>query len=69
MAGDTLVLPFVVCVPVQPPLATQDVAFVLDQVRVEPPPAVIEAGLAVNVTLGVALVDGVSKKIPLTMEL
>jgi len=34
----TLSVPLIASAPVQPPLAVQDVAFVLDQVRVELPP-------------------------------
>jgi hypothetical protein len=41
-------------VPVQPPPAVQDVAFVLDQVRVEALPEAIVVGLAVSVTVGAA---------------
>ena len=39
-------------VPVQPSPAVQEVAFVLDQVRVELLPDAIVIGLAVNVTVG-----------------
>jgi hypothetical protein len=39
-------------VPVQPPLAVQEVAFVLDQVRVELLPEAIVVGLAVSVAVG-----------------
>ena len=53
LAGDTLKLPLIASVPVQPPLAVQALAFVLDQLSVALPPAVkIVAGLAVNVTVG-----------------
>jgi hypothetical protein len=41
-------------VPAQPPLAVQEVAFVLDQVSVELPPESIIVGLADSVTVGSA---------------
>ena len=49
-------VPLAASVPVQPPLAVQEFALVLDQVRVELPPAVIVVGLAVRVTVGAAAV-------------
>lgn len=52
LAGLTVNVPLVASVPVHPPLAVHDVAFVLDQVRVELPPGVIVVGLAVRVTVG-----------------
>jgi len=52
LTGLTLNEPLVASVPVQPPLAVQDVAFVLDQVSVALPPAAMDAGLAVKVTMG-----------------
>jgi hypothetical protein len=45
-------LPEVDFVPVQPPLAVQLVALVLDQFSVELPPLVTEVGVAVNDTVG-----------------
>jgi hypothetical protein len=42
--GDTLAVPLVAFVPVQPPLAVQEVAFALDQLSVELSPAVIVVG-------------------------
>jgi hypothetical protein len=50
--GDTLTVPLVALVPVQPPLALQEVVFVLDQVRVELPPDAILVGPADSVTVG-----------------
>jgi hypothetical protein len=47
--------PLVVFVPVQPPKAVQEVAFVEDQVSVELPPEVTDVGLAERVTVGAAL--------------
>jgi len=57
--GDTESVPLVASAPVQPPEAVHAVAFVLDQVRVELPPAAIDAGLAPSVTVG-APVDAVT---------
>jgi len=45
-------VPLVASVPVQPPPAVQEVAFVLDQVRVELLPEAIVVSLAVSVTVG-----------------
>jgi len=53
-AGVTLSVPLIASAPVQPPLAVQDVAFVLDQVRVELPPEEMVVGLADSVTVGAA---------------
>jgi hypothetical protein len=53
VVGLTLFVPLVASVPVQPPVAVQEVALVLDQVRVELPPEVMEIGLADRVTVGV----------------
>jgi hypothetical protein len=47
-----VVVPLEVLVPVQPPLAVQEVAFALVQVRVELPPDAIVARLADSVTNG-----------------
>jgi hypothetical protein len=44
--------PDIVVLPVQEPLASQDVAFVLDQVSIEDPPDAIVAGAALNATVG-----------------
>jgi hypothetical protein len=52
LAGLTLNVPAEASVPVQPPLAVQEVAFVLDQVNVELLPAAIDVGLADRVTVG-----------------
>jgi len=54
VVGLTVNAPLVASVPVQPPLAAQDVAFVLDHARVEPLPAAIVVGFAVRATLGAA---------------
>ncbi len=43
-------------VPLQPPLAVQDVAFVLDHVSVELAPDATVVGLAVNVSVGAGCV-------------
>ena len=53
-AGVTLSVPLIASAPVQPPLAVQNVAFVLDQVRVELPPEEMVVGLADSVTVGAA---------------
>jgi hypothetical protein len=45
-------VPLIASAPVQPPLAVQDVVFVLDQVRVELPPEETVVGLADSVTVG-----------------
>jgi hypothetical protein len=47
-------VPLIASAPVQPPLAVQEVAFVLDQVRVELPPEEMAVGLADSVTVGAA---------------
>ena len=54
MVGVTPSAPLIASAPVQPPLAVQDVAFVLDQVRVELPPEEMVVGLADSVTVGAA---------------
>lgn len=51
-AGDTLRVPLVASVPVQPPLPTQDDAFLLDQLSVVVLPVGMVALLAVKVTVG-----------------
>jgi hypothetical protein len=53
-------VPLVVSVPVQPPPAVQDVAFVLDQVRVELLPDEIDVGLADSVTVGAGAAETVT---------
>jgi hypothetical protein len=52
--GVTVSVPLVGCVPLQAPLAVQDVAFVEDQVSVALCPSASEAGLIESVTLGAA---------------
>jgi hypothetical protein len=54
VVGVTPSVPLIASAPVQPPLAVQDVAFVLDQVRVELPPEEMVVGLADSVTVGAA---------------
>ncbi len=51
-AGETTLVPVRASVPVQPPLAVQEDAFVLDQVRVDEEPTVMELELAVRLTVG-----------------
>ena len=51
-AGLTLCVPLAASVPVQPPPAVQEVAFVLDHVRVELLPEAIVVKLAESVTVG-----------------
>ena len=52
MVGLTVNVPLVASVPVQPPLAAQDVAFVLDQLRFELAPEATVVGLADKVAVG-----------------
>lgn len=54
LVGETVAMPLVAFAPVQPPLAVQEVALVVDQVKFELLPDVIVVGLAVKVTVGVA---------------
>jgi hypothetical protein len=54
--GDTESVPLIACAPVQPPDAVHDVALVLDQVSVELLPGVIDVGLALSATVGIAVV-------------
>ena len=54
VAGATLVVPLLACVPLQAPLAAHDVALVLDHVNVALPPTVILDGVATNETVGTA---------------
>jgi hypothetical protein len=51
-AGETLSVPLVAFVPLQPPLAVQEVASALDQDSVEEPPRGIAVGLAERVAVG-----------------
>ena len=50
--GATLFVPLVASLPVQPPLAVHEEAFVVDHVKVVELPDVIVVGLAVNFTVG-----------------
>ena len=50
--GETSCEPLVLSVPDQPPLLTQEVAFLLDHLSVEVLPALIVAALEVSVTVG-----------------
>ena len=52
--GVTVSVPLVAWVPLQAPLAVQDVAFVEDQVSVALCPSVIDVGLIERVTVGAA---------------
>lgn len=52
LVGETLCVPLVASVPVQPPLPTQEDAFLLDQVSVVVVPAGMVVWLAVKVTVG-----------------
>jgi hypothetical protein len=51
-AGDTLFVPLTLSVPVQPPLAVHEEAFVLDQLKVVDSPDVIDAVPAFNDAVG-----------------
>ena len=44
--------PLVASLPLQPPEAVQDVAFVVDQLKVELLPLAMELGLAARLTVG-----------------
>jgi hypothetical protein len=50
--GVTVAVPLVAFVPLHAPLAVQEVAFVLDHVRVDDCPSVIDVGLSETVTVG-----------------
>lgn len=50
--GETLVEPLFGSEPVHPPLAAQLVAFVLDQLKVDALPDIMDVGFAVRVTVG-----------------
>jgi hypothetical protein len=67
LLGATLVVPLVANVPLHPPLAAQDVAFVLDQLRFELSPDGMLLGLAVSNTVGAG--PGGSKNIAFTIAL
>jgi hypothetical protein len=54
--GETLCVPLVASVPVQPPLAMQEVAFVLDHINIKLLPEAMFVGLAVSVAVGTAAV-------------
>jgi hypothetical protein len=56
VVGVTGKVPVSASLPLQPPEAVHEVAFVLDQASVEAPPAVMLVGVAVSVTLGAAAV-------------
>lgn len=53
-------IPLVASVPVHPPLAAQEVAFVLDQLRFELSPHIIVIGLAASVTVGTEAAETVT---------
>ena len=59
LVGETEALPPAAFVPVHPPDAVQEVAFVLDQDSVELPPAVIVAGLTETETVAAGVGVGV----------
>jgi hypothetical protein len=52
LVGATLKVPLVASLPLQPPLAEHDVAFVLDQLRFALLPTVTVDGLADRLTVG-----------------
>jgi hypothetical protein len=56
VSADVVALPAVPCVPLQPPEALHEVAFVDDHVRAEVAPLLIVLGLAAKVTVGAGLV-------------
>jgi hypothetical protein len=51
LVGLTLFVPLVASVPVQPPLAVQEVAFVLDQVNIELLPDAMVVGFATKLAI------------------
>jgi len=53
-------VPLVASDPLQPPLAVQEVALVLDQVRVELLPDAIVTGLADKLTVGAGVAETVT---------
>jgi len=52
VVGETLFVPLAASAPVHPPLAVQEEAFVLDQVKLVAPPEEIDALPAFNVAVG-----------------
>lgn len=68
LLGLTLFVPLVASVPVQPPDAVQEVAFVLDQVNVELLPKAIVVGLAVIVAVGAVVAMTVTDAVALRVE-
>ena len=58
LVGDTVRVPLVAFVPVQPPEAVHEVALVEDQVTSETLPEVMLAGLAENDTVGAGVGEG-----------
>ena len=72
--GKTLSVPLAATVPAQPPLAVQEVALVLDQVRIEELPETIAVGLAERVAVGagrtvtVALADALVEPFPVQVS-
>ena len=73
-AGETLSVPLVASAPLQPPLAVQELALVLDQVSIEEPPEAIVVGLAERVAVGagrtvtVALADALVEPFPVQVS-
>jgi hypothetical protein len=59
VSADVVALPAAPCVPLQPPEALQDVAFVDDHVRAAVAPLLMVLGLAAKVTVGAGLVTGI----------
>lgn len=57
LAGLTVNVPLVAWVPVQPPLAVQEFALVLDHVRVELLPDATVAGVADKLTVGAGVAE------------
>jgi hypothetical protein len=72
--GKTLSVPLAATAPVQPPLAVQAAALVLDQIRVEERPETIAVGLAEMVVVGagrtvtVALADALEAPSPVQVS-
>jgi hypothetical protein len=56
VSAGVLNVPLIGCVPLQPPDATHDVAFVEDQVSVDVAPLATVVGFAANVTVGSGVV-------------
>ena len=55
LVGNTVALPLVGSLPLQPPEAVHELVLVLDHVSVEDCPMLIDVGLAVSVRLGPAV--------------